>query len=258
MTWRSTNPIFHLGYWLFVLVVLTLAFGSSWGSQIAAFYFISMLLPIVLGTSYFFNYYLVPNYYLTGHYFRFGLYTLYTLIISVYLELVVLMFSFIYLGNFTFRNMNPNASDSIFLALVLYLLVFFGSFLLMSSQVKEKQRKIEALLEEKEKQSAAFLEIMSSRKRTKIKFDDILYIESLADYIQIVSQNETLQSKEKISHLATRLPETFVRIHRSYIVNRNKVKQFSYDEVIIEDQVLTIGRSYRKEAKALLSVQPSG
>lgn len=246
---KSSNPLYHILYIIFVFLTLMLVFGRSWGNKMAAFYFISMLLPVVLGTSYFFNYVLVPRFYLKKKYFRFGLYTLYTFIISLYLETIVLLFSLIYMANYSFRNMSPNASDAMMLALVLYLLVFLGSFLLMARQIKEEQQIIQHLMVEKEKMEKAFLEIMSNRKMTKISFDEIVYIESLADYIKIKTTNDEIVSKEKISHLASRLPDLFLRIHRSFIINKEKIKSFSYNEVQVGDIYLNIGRSYREAVR---------
>jgi len=58
--------------------------------------------------------------------------------------------------------------------------------------------------------------------------------------------NEKFISKEKISNLSSRLPDVFIRIHRSFIINKEKIKRISYDEVVVEDVNLNIGRSYRK------------
>jgi len=149
--------------------------------------------------------------------------------------------------------MNPNAADSIVLAMVLYFLVFLGSFFLMTNQIREKQQMIDELVLEKEKMANQFLELISNRKLTKIAYSDILYIESLSDYIKVHTESEDIISKEKISKIAERLPEAFIRIHRSFIINRDKVKQFSYDEVVVADIPLTIGRSYRKEARQRLT-----
>jgi signal transduction histidine kinase len=249
---KSANPLIHLVYWIIVILTLTLVFGRSWGNSLAAFYFISMLLPIVLGTSYFFNYVLVANYYLKGRYIRFGLYTFYTIIISFYLELIVLMIAFIYLGNFGFQNLDPNAADTLTLAFVLYFLVFLGSFLLMTSQVRENQKTIEQLLRDKEKMATRYLEVMSNRRLTRIPYADIVYIESLADYIQVNSTSGKVISKEKISSIDERLPEMFIRIHRSFIVNRERIKHFSYEEVVVDNIPLTIGRSFRKTTREIL------
>jgi hypothetical protein len=252
MNKKSKNPFYHIGYWILIILVLTLVFGLSWGNNTAAFFFISMLLPIVLGTSYFFNYVLVPRFYITKKYVRFAIYTLYTVIISLYLEMIVLLFSLIYLVNFSFKSLSPNASDTILLAVILYLLVFIGSFLLMVNQIKENRQLIQQLLDENEKMKKSFLEIISNRKITKIPYDDIVYIESLSDYIKVVTVKDQIVSKEKISNLSSRLPDIFLRIHRSFIINKERIKNISFDEVMVDDVLLTIGRSYRKEVKESL------
>jgi signal transduction histidine kinase len=249
---RSDNLIFHIGYWIFVLISLTVIFGRSWGNPLAAFFFIGMLLPIVLGTSYFFNFFLVPSYFFKKKYFLFGLYTFYTIIVSLYLEIIVLMFSFAYLANFSFRNLAPNAADTILLAVVLYLLVFVGSFIIMARQIRENQTLIHSLLEEKEIASKGYLEVMSNRKMVQIPFEEISYLESMADYIQIHSSKEVIVSKEKISKISERLPSNFLRIHRSFIINKDKLKAWTYNEVQLEETELNIGRSYKKEVREKL------
>jgi two-component system, LytTR family, response regulator LytT len=249
---KSENPTYHVAYWIFVLVVLTLVFGFSWGHRTAAFFFVSMLLPIVLGTSYFFNYVLVQRYYLTKKYGEFAFYTFCLAIISVYLEMMVLLFSYIYMVKFSYDSLNPNATQILLLAVVQYLLVLVGSFLLMMNQITENRQVIQQLLDEKEKMKKSFLEIMSNRKMTKIPFEEIVYIESISDYIKVITINEEVVSKEKISRLAEVLPDVFLRIHRSFIVNTNRIKEVSFDELLVDGVTLNIGRSYRKVVKEAL------
>jgi len=249
MNKKSKNPYYHIAYWIFVILVLTLVFGSSWGNKSAAFFFVCMLLPIVLGTSYFFNYVLVPKFYLTKRYTKFAFYTFCMAVISIYLEMIVLVISYVYLVNLSFQSLSPNATQIVLLAVILYLLIFIGSFLLMMRQIIENRQVIQLLLEEKEKRKKPFLELMSNRKITKIPYEEIVYIESLSDYIKVNTIKGEIISKEKISNLASRLPDIFLRIHRSFIINTNRIKNISSDEVTVDNIQLTIGRSFRKQAK---------
>jgi len=252
MNKKTENPYYHIAYWIFVILVLTLAFGSSWGDNSAAFFFVSMLLPIVLGTSYFFSYVLVPKYYLTKRYGKFAFYSFCTAVISVYLEMMVLLFSFVYMVKLNYDNLNPNATQILLLAVVQYLMVFIGSFLLMMNQIIENRKVIQQLLDEKEKIKKSFLEIISNRKMTKIPYDEIIYIEILSDYIKVNTEQNQIVSKEKISNIASRLPDIFLRIHRSFIVNTDRIKEVSFDELRVDDVRLNIGRSYRNEVKEIL------
>ena len=253
MNKKSENINYHIGYWIFVLLVLTRVFGFSWGNNTAAFFFVCMLFPIVLGTSYFFNYVLVPKYYLTKKYAKFAFYTFCMAVISVYLEIIILVISFIYLVNLSYNNLSPNATQIILLAVILYLLVFIGSFLLMMHQIIENRQVIQVLLDDKEKRKKSFLEIKSNRKTTKIPYDDIVYIESLSNYIRVITVKDQIVSKEKISNLSSRLPDVFLRIHRSFIINTDRIKNISSDEVMVDAILLTIGRSYRKAVKESLN-----
>ena len=122
----------------------------------------------------------------------------------------------------------------------------------MVRQINEDRLIIQKLVAEKNLMKKPFLEIISNRKIAKIPYSDIVYIESLSDYIRVNSTKDQIVSKEKISILASRLPDIFLRIHRSFIINKERIKSFSYDEVVLEDIILTIGRSYRKVVKEAL------
>ncbi len=245
------KALYHIAYWFFVVLVLLFAFRSEWGNNSLLFLYVGMLLPIVLGTSYFFNYVLVPKYYLNRRYARFAFYTFCTAVVSLYLEILVLVVAFGTLANFSYRI--PNTSMIARGAIVLYMLVFVGSFLFIMKQVIENRKVIDGLEDEKEKMKKAVLEIMSNRKMVKIAYDEIIYIESLSDYIKVITIKDEIRSKEKISRLAERLPDMFIRIHRSFIINSEKIKERSSDQVLVDDYKLNIGRSYRKEVKELLN-----
>jgi DNA-binding LytR/AlgR family response regulator len=123
----------------------------------------------------------------------------------------------------------------------------------MMNQITENRQEIQQLLDENEKMKKSFLEIVSKRKIAKIPYDDIVYIESLSDYITVITVKDQIVSKEKISNLASRLPDVFLRIHRSFIINTDRIKNISFDEVMVDDVLLTIGRSYRKAVKEALN-----
>lgn len=94
---------------------------------------------------------------------------------------------------------------------------------------------------------ADFIYVNSNKKHIKIAFSQILYVESIKDYIRIHTTDKRVVTKEKISDFADKLPASnFVRIHRSYIINLRKMTAFSAHEVEIGDQEIPIGASYKK------------
>jgi two-component system, LytTR family, response regulator len=104
-----------------------------------------------------------------------------------------------------------------------------------------------------EKKSESFVYFRADRKMIKVMLDDILYIESMKDYIKIVTRNGVVITKQSISSVEAMLPEKqFVRVHRSYIVSLNKIKSFTNELMEIEKTEIPIGKLYRNEVMKML------
>ncbi len=88
-----------------------------------------------------------------------------------------------------------------------------------------------------------------NKKRVKIKLDEILYVESRKEYVRIFVGQTSYLTKFPISNLENELPrDRFVRIHRSFMVNKQRITAFSSSEVEIGELRLPVGRSYREHA----------
>ena len=124
---------------------------------------------------------------------------------------------------------------------------------LIAIQLVKNQSEVLSLRENMSKLKRPFLQIISQRKPVRIAYEDICYIESFTDFIKIrtILKNE-ITSTEKISVIEKKLPDTFLRIHRSFVVNMEKVTGFDYYEVRINDVALPIGRTYKKKVQQRL------
>lgn len=91
--------------------------------------------------------------------------------------------------------------------------------------------------------------IRKDRKQVKVLLDDILYIEGAKDYIHIHTTSGKHLIKQSITGFLALLDERFVRIHRSFIVNRNSVSAFTKHDVEIGSIEIPIGESYRNLIK---------
>ena len=87
--------------------------------------------------------------------------------------------------------------------------------------------------------------IRENRKQVKVKLDEILYIESLKDYIKIHLSDENHMTKYSISSFEKELDARFIRVHRSFIVNRDKITAFSKHDVEISNIEIPIGEKYK-------------
>lgn len=243
----------HILFWILASTILVIGFGTAHGDYLNSFYFVTFLLPVAMATSYFFNYYLVPNFLLKQKYFRFSIYTIYTLIISLFLEMVVITISFIILANYNYGELNPMMTNVFVLEFAVYLIVLIKAFFLLFRRIKNNEFKVQQLMEEKEALKTEFITIRADRKNHQIKLDDITYLESLSDYVKIHFDDQTLTTRETISSFEESLPETFIRIHRSYIVNQLHVSEFNTTTVKLNETELPISRTYKTGVLEILS-----
>lgn len=89
-----------------------------------------------------------------------------------------------------------------------------------------------------------------------IPLTEILYIEAMEGYVKIYRENDVCTvSRVILKNIGNQLPEKdFIRIHRSFIIQRSKVRSFNKREVILKNgKVLPIGRQYSNDVTAQLS-----
>jgi DNA-binding LytR/AlgR family response regulator len=92
-----------------------------------------------------------------------------------------------------------------------------------------------------------FLFFNVSKKKIKVILEEILYIESLKEYIQITTRNKTLLTKFQLHEIENVLSRNnFIRIHRSFIVAKDKIDAFTAMDVEIDGKQIPIGRSYKE------------
>ncbi|MFB9842642.1 LytR/AlgR family response regulator transcription factor [Mucilaginibacter ginsenosidivorans] len=101
-----------------------------------------------------------------------------------------------------------------------------------------------------------FVYFKSNKKMIKVFLKDILWVESLRDYIKIITKEQTIVSYERISHLEEKLPDDmFMRIHRSFIVAIDHIRSFTSLHIQVADSELPIGRLYKNEVLKQLKAE---
>jgi len=107
----------------------------------------------------------------------------------------------------------------------------------------------------KKEPEPAFLFLRADRKNLKLQLHEILYIESLKDYVKVVTKDRSIISKQSISAIEENLPEeTFLRIHRSFIVSLSKIESFTAGVIQVGKYELPVSRSYRHEVERVLKI----
>ena len=114
------------------------------------------------------------------------------------------------------------------------------------------QVKIEQPIPE-EKKNESFVYFRAERKMIKVMLRDILFIESMKDYIKVITTSGTIITKQSISSVEAMLPEReFIRVHRSYIASIAHIKSFTSEIIEIGKKEIPIGKLFRNEVMKTL------
>lgn len=108
--------------------------------------------------------------------------------------------------------------------------------------------------ETEEKRSDSFVYFRADRKMQKVMLHDILYIESMKDYVKIYTTLGTIITKQSITSVESMLSEKqFVRTHRSFIVAVDKIRSYTNELIEIDAAEIPIGKLYRNGVLKILS-----
>ena len=98
----------------------------------------------------------------------------------------------------------------------------------------------------------SFMFLKVDKKLVKINFEELLYIESLKDYIKVFTLSQTFLVHKSLTSITEELPDNFTRIHRSYTIAIDKVKSVEGNLVEIANNRIPIGRKYVNHARRII------
>jgi len=97
--------------------------------------------------------------------------------------------------------------------------------------------------------------IKTAYRIQKVDLNDIYYLEGLRDYIAVHLQSSKILTLESMKNMEELLPAgQFIRIHKSYIINRNKIDFLSRGKVIVNGAYLPIGDTYKERFQQLIGI----
>jgi two-component system, LytTR family, response regulator len=121
----------------------------------------------------------------------------------------------------------------------------FERFLTAVTKVKSAQGRVRKSAESHAVKDFIFLNVQ--KKKVKLLFSEIVYVESQREYIKIVTTKKEYISKMSTHEIEDLLPGAlFKRIHRSYIVSLSKIESYTAEMVEVNGLSIPIGRGYRK------------
>ncbi len=120
----------------------------------------------------------------------------------------------------------------------------FERFLIAVNKVNTAR--IEKKLPTESPETKDFIFLNVQKKKVKILFSEIVYIESQREYVKIVTTKKEYISKMSTHELEDLLPtHLFKRIHRSYIISLSKIDSYTADTIEVNGIPIPIGRGYR-------------
>lgn len=100
---------------------------------------------------------------------------------------------------------------------------------------------------DKDDRDVEFIIVRADRKYVRIKLDDILYIEALKDYVIIHQPDRKTITRMTVKSIESILPRSrFMRVNKSYIVNRGRIDAFDNNDISVGGMEISIGMPYRE------------
>lgn len=97
--------------------------------------------------------------------------------------------------------------------------------------------------------------IKSEGKLIRLSYDEILYIESMGDYVKYITENKKYLTHSTLKAVEDKMDKKhFLKVHRSYIVNARKIKDIQDNNLVINGNVIPISKSHKQEVLERLKI----
>ncbi|HET9430685.1 MAG TPA: response regulator transcription factor [Chitinophagaceae bacterium] len=128
----------------------------------------------------------------------------------------------------------------------------FSRFLTAVNKLNQGGRELASVIQANSTEKASLF-FSVNKKKVRIHLDDILYIESLKEYIRITTREKSIMTKFQLGQIEELLARNnFIRIHRSFLIAKDKIDAYTATEIEINGKQLPIGRSYKELVQSIL------
>lgn len=147
----------HAVFWFSIVVVYVFFLGKQSENYFQTFILVLLLIPVTMATTYFLNYRLIPEYLMKERFVKFITYFLYTILASLFIEMMIIILLFIVLADSHIKNMNPASIDIFFLLSALLMVVFLAGAIRLLGYWRKSRDNYQALMKEKIETELRFL-----------------------------------------------------------------------------------------------------
>lgn len=151
--------ILHVVFWVMILLMYGIFFGRRNNNYLQTLFFVGLLMPVVIGATYFFNYYLIPRFLISARYRFFILYSFYTILTAMFLSMMVALLTLLIMAELRVQNMSPASVDIYFLLTSLLMVVFFSVAIKMLLHWRQSKDDYQKLMTDKVEAELKFLKV---------------------------------------------------------------------------------------------------
>ena len=124
---------------------------------------------------------------------------------------------------------------------------------LNEEKIQKIEIKFQKLFNNSDEKIKPYLYIKSNLKKRKVYTKDIKWVEALGDYVKVITSNSNIIVLSSLRSFEKKLPiDKFLRIHKSYIINLDRVDNLSNKTVEIESNLIPVSRNKKAELEKML------
>jgi len=246
VTLYNSRLLKHACFWLIYYVLFSLVWAKSEHGYFVSFYLEFVLMPLRILASYCMMYVLIPALLSNRKMVEF---------LVSYFTLIIVAGAFqLLIGHFFYAQLMDGQSEVFPLSIASWVrnIVLINSTVILLGAVKVIQLYYQLIdtaqlaqrsaLGEEDEKIDRFIEVKSDRRIHRLRVEDILYVEGMGNYVTYVrSEDRRTVVYSSLKSAEDTLPESFIRLHRSYLVNRSHIS--AYDKETVTVGAKTISRA---------------
>ena len=257
----------HVFYWSAFVLFFGLVWGISDDNYLRNIMIQICCLPSRMLLVYVTLFYLFPKFFNQKKYFSFFVsYCVLVALISVFIQRPIFLYfiqpnflpGFKNSGFFIISEIMNTALDINIAAMIPIAYNYLTTIENLQKNNSELNEENKLLKEDsviQDKSGESYINLKIDKSVRKIKINDIIFVESLRNYCRIKLNDSEITVLKTLTSVQELLPESkFVRIHRSFLINKDHITSVSPSKIEINNLTIPVGRKYRDEVKEKLLV----
>jgi len=240
---KNQKLALHFLFWVVYYVLFSFIWAKN-GNYKDSFYLEFILLPIRILAVYLTIRYLIPQFLLKKKFTKFLLFYLLSIIVLGFMQQGFIHF-FYNAQSETTISTNFNFSTLVRATILINSTTFFVSTIYILNLYFLQKENFEKVKIDKSEE-ALKIELKSNRKNYIISPSTIIYVEGMGNYVNYFIENgKKITVYQSLKECLKGLPNNFLRVHKSYIVNSKKIVYYNNESIeMADDKIIPIGSSF--------------